>query len=119
MLGQDALRAQTTAFIATDPTSIVLTPTVRTRTAAGGWAVSDGVDRAAQTFKLIPMTYQQKPTVTVDGKERIIDYTLLGEWDAIMERGDYWITEDGKRWEIVELAPGHGYETKGLVEVHG
>lgn len=119
MLGQEWLRKQTQAFIATDPTSIVLIPSVRTRSASGGWTIEDGTPRPEQVFKMIPMTYQQKPTITVDGKERIVDYTLLGNWDAVMERGDHWTLPDGRRAEIIELAPGHGYETKGLVEIHG
>lgn len=116
----DAQRRTTKAFINADPTTIVLTPQVTTITDGGGRKMEPGDPRAEQVFKLIPMTYDQRPTVTAGGVERIIDYTLLGEWDA---EGEVWDTftleEDATEYYlVVAITNGHGYEKKFLCERH-
>ena len=116
---QAAQRAITTAFIADDPTSIVLTPQEVTTTAGGGRSMVAGTPRAAQTFKLIPMTFDQRPTVTAGGVERVIDYTLLGEWDSVGEVWDKFdLGDTNEYFLVVAIAPGHGYEKKYLCERH-
>ena len=116
---QDAQRAITTAFIQDDPTAIVLTPQVVTVTPGGGRAMVPGTPRASQTFKLIPMTFDQRPTVTAGGVERIIDYTLLGEWDSVGEVWDKFdLGDETEYYLVVAIAPGHGYEKKYLCERH-
>jgi hypothetical protein len=116
---QDIQRSLTSAFIADDPTSIILTPQQVTTTAGGGRTMVPGTPRAAQTFKLIPMTFDQRPTVTAGGVERIIDYTLLGEWDSV---GAVWdkfdLGDPNEYFLVVAIAPGHGYERKYLCERH-
>jgi hypothetical protein len=108
-------RRMTEAFIADDPTTIVLIPTQRTLQSSGDRTASDGPPRLPQVFKLIPMTFDQRPTVTADGVERIISYTILGTYDSIMELWDHW--KDGEdTFVIVAFTDGHGYEKKGLVE---
>lgn len=119
VVGIDAQRAATAMMIADDPSTIALIPRVESTSRTGGQFWDDGSARPAQTFKLIAMTYSQKPVVTVNGKERVVDYTLLGAWDCQMEIGDHWTGDDGRRYEIVAFAPGFGYERKGLVECHG
>ena len=112
-------QALTAAMIADDPTDIVLTPYERTVTAGGGTTYVAGQPRESQTFKLIPMTFDQRPTVTAGGVERIIDYTLLGTADAIGEVWDQFVLDDPSEYFlIVAIAPGHGYETKFLCERH-
>lgn len=114
----EAQRRVTKAFIDQDPITLSLTPQTETVTAGGGRQFELGTPRDPQTFKLIPMTYDQRPPVTAGGVERIIDYTLLGEWDCI-----------GEVWDLVELGPneylmvvaitdGHQYERKFLCERH-
>lgn len=115
MLGP--LRLTTALFIDMDPTEVVLIPRVETPTATGGKSYTDGTPRTSQTFKLIPLTYDQRPTVTLAGVERIIDYHLLGLYDAEMAVGDFWMVDDTK-YEIIAMSDGHGYETKGLVFRH-
>jgi hypothetical protein len=115
----DAQRAATAGFIAMDPTPIVLVPTTETVTPGGGRARVDGDPRAEQTFKVIPMTFDQRPTVTTaGGVERIIDYTLLGPWDAEAAVWDRWDRGDGSYLLVVAITDGHGYETKLLCERH-
>src|ERR1700742_1956592 len=89
-------RRNTEFYIAYDPVQIILIPRVKTRTASGGTTFSDGDARAPQVFRLIPTISDQKPTVTLDGKERLIDFTLMGQWDAEMEPYDYWRDGEGQ-----------------------
>jgi hypothetical protein len=116
------LRQGTKDYIAQDPTSIALTPRVKTHTDSGSEVWEDGTPRAAQSFKLISIAFTPQgtnPQITVDGVERIIGFYLLGAWDCVMEVGDHWVGSDGRRYEVIALMDGHGYETKGAVEAHG
>lgn len=119
--GLSIMRRMTVSMIKTNPIAIALIPEVKVRKDNGTMSYEDGLPRPIQTFMLIPSSYQTKPTQIVDGVERVIDYTLLGRWDAQMERGDHWVGEDGKHYKIIELVPymPYAYEKKGLVECHG
>lgn len=112
----DTQRRLTREFIAYDPTAIILIPTVVTAQSNGGSTRVDGPPRVSQQFKLIPMSHDRKPVVTVDGVDRMIDYTLLGEWDSSMELWDHWEGSDGSTFTIVAFADGMDYQKKGLVE---
>lgn len=105
-----------------DPTDIVLIPTVKTHTDAGSDVEQDGVPRIVQSFKLISIEFTPQgtnPQIVVDGVERVIGFYLLGTWDCVMQAGDHWVGADGRRYTVVALMDGHGYETKGAVEAHG
>lgn len=119
-------RKNTHHFITADPTTLSLTPKVETQTGAGGTAIADGAPRAAQTFRLIPMSHTERPrrssaatAGTASGQQRRHDFTLLGEWNAAMEPGDWWEDERGERWIVDEMVPHNGYETRGLVTSMG
>lgn len=113
-------RKNTSWYIAYDPIQVTLIPRTKTRTPSGGTAFADGIARLPQIMRLIPTTSDQKPTVTLDGKERLIDFTLMGQWDAEMEPYDYWRDGEGQRYEVVEIvSAGKAYERKGLVVLHG
>lgn len=112
-------RRITLGFINRDPTVIVLTPYTETVTAGGGRELVAGTPRAEQTFKVIPMTFDQRPTVTAGGVERIIDYTLLGAWDAEGAVWDRFTLDDPNEYYlVVAIADGHRYEKKFLCERH-
>jgi hypothetical protein len=116
------LRQGTLDYIAMDPTTITLIPTVRTKQDDGSFIEEDGTPRDPQTFKLISVEFTpqgQKFTITQDGIERVIGFYLLGAWDCIMQARDHWIGDDGRRYTVIALMDGHGYETKGAVEAHG
>lgn len=115
-------RAVSAEFIAQDPTTIVLIPTVRTKQPSGSWAETDGPPRPAQTFKMIPIDFTAHGaslTVTQDGVERIISYVIMGEWNSVMAAGDHWTGADGRKYRIIAVMDGHGYEQKATVEAHG
>jgi hypothetical protein len=115
----DRQRRMTKAFIDADPTVISLIPQNEVITPGGGRKLEQDQPRADQTFKVIPMTFDQRPTVTAGGVERIIDYTLLGTWDA---EGAVWdrftLSDPNEYYLVVAIADGHGYEKKFLCERH-
>ena len=113
------LRRQTKVFIQTDPSVISLIPVLKTKNASAGWTRTDQPPRPPQTFKLITLNENAKPTVVQDGVERIVDFQLLGEWTAEMDIGDYWRDSEQLKYEIVELVPTNLYETRGMVVKHG
>jgi len=106
-------------FIDSDPSMITLIPRVKSRANSGGSVFTDQPPRPAQKFKLITMTDSTRPTVTSDGVERLIDFTLLGEVGMVVAVHDYWRDPDGTRYEVVELVPSNLYEVKALVTKHG
>ena len=114
-------RANTRAFIASDPLTLTLQVRGSARTPSGAFAHERQSERPPQTFKLIMQSpaggsIEQR---TEDGTERQVDYILLGEWDAEIEPGDYWDDEFGQRWEVKAIVPRNGYETRAVVEAHG
>lgn len=111
-------RRMTAAFIADDPTTAQLIPVTRTPTSSGGYTDVPGTPRAAQTFKLSLLAYDQRPTVTVAGVERIGDYHLIGPHDMAIAVGDYWVDEAGTRYDVIGFTEGWDYETKAIVLRH-
>lgn len=112
------LRAQTAAFIADDPTTAQLIPVTRVMQPNGGFQEQEGTPRAPQTFKLSSLSYDQRPTTTVAGVERIADFHLIGPHDMQIAVGDYWIAEDGTRYDVIGFTEGWNYETKAFISRH-
>lgn len=114
----EAQRSVTAAFIADDPTTAALIPTTRSKTTGGGFTEQIGTPRVPQTFKMSLLGYDQRPTITIAGVERIIDYHLIGPHDMVIEVGDYWEDTEGTRYDVVGFSEGWGYETKAFVSRH-
>lgn len=113
-----AQRRMTAGLIADDPTTVTLIPQVETTTPSGGQSYVDGTPRIPVDVKMSLLAFDQRPTVTVAGVERVIDYHMIGPWDMPVEVGDYWIDPEGTRWEVVGLTEGWGYETKAFMSRH-
>lgn len=113
-----AQRAATAAFIADDPTSVILVPHGRVKTASGGFSVQAGSPRTAQVIKMVLLNADQRPVVTVAGVERVADYHLIGPWDMSIAVGDVWEASDGTRWEVLAFSEGWEYMTKAIVGRH-
>lgn len=114
-------RRLTKAFIDQLPTTVVLTPHRRVRGASGAFELQDLPARDPQVVTLIEQGTVgglPRPTVTQDGVERVVEFELLGEWDAELDRRDTF-THQGKEWEIVDLFYDNGYERRALVSVRG
>jgi hypothetical protein len=111
-------RAATASFIADDPTTAQLIPVTRVVQPTGGFIETNGTPRAPQTFKLVLLAFDQRPTVTVAGVERVIDYHIVGPHDMTIAVGDYWVDGQGTRYDVVGLTEGFDYETKAFVSRH-
>lgn len=114
----DVQRRMTAAFIADDPTTAQLIPVTRVAQANGGFQEQAQTPRVAQTFKLSLLAYDQRPTITIAGVERIADYHIIGPHDMAIAVGDYWIGPEGTRYDVVGLTEGWDYETKAFVSRH-
>jgi len=114
----DVQRRMTAAFIADDPTTAQLIPVTRAAQPNGGYKEQDGTPRPAQTFKLSLLAFDQRPTITIAGVERIADYHLIGPHDMVIAVGDYWLDAQGTRFDVVGLTEGWDYETKAFVSRH-
>jgi hypothetical protein len=118
-----AQRRMTMALIKDDPTAVVLVPRVETLTSSGTKSYVDGTPRASQQVKLSLLGGDGsgsagRPTATLGGVERIIDYHLIAAHNAVIEAGDYWIDAEGTRFEVVGFSEGWDYEIKALVVRH-
>lgn len=115
-------RTNTEAFIDANPTLVTLIPRRREKTGTGTRLV-DLAARPTQRMRLIDQTrtYGPEPgsAVGADGKQRKIEYQLLGLWDAEVGLYDYWIDEMGVKYEVVDLLPDMGYERRAQVIRYG
>ena len=115
-------RRNTLAFIAKRPLVIALIPQQRTKTSSGGFRYEDLPARSEQTLRLIEQAsaYGNSPGLlqASDGRQRRVQYQLLGPFDAEIGLYDYWIA-DGLRFEVAELLPFNNYERRGQVIQYG
>jgi len=118
-------RVNTLQFILAMPIEIILIPVLEVKAPSGGTQLIDQPARAPQLFRLIPMSHTERPVRSIAttgadaGQQRRYDYTLLGQWDAIMQENDWWQDESGQCWIIDALVSYNGYERKGLVTSYG
>lgn len=116
-----AQRRITEAYVAANPSSIVLTPRKKVKSGTGiTW--QDQPPRAAQTFRLIDQSSpsgNQPTAITIDGAQRKVQYQLLGTWDTEVGLYDYWVDAEGFRCEVAELLPDNGYEQRAQVVRYG
>lgn len=109
-------RDQTLHFIESDPTDLVLIPVEEQLQSTGSMKVVDLPPRPAQRVKLIQLSSDQRPTITVNGVERVIDYHLVAPWGAVVRPGDHWSDPDGTRYVVIALSDGYDYMVKALVQ---
>lgn len=114
-------RLNTRAFIATKPSSLILVPIIRTKTASMGHRDTEGEPRDPQTFRIIELGANTAPPIIqlTDGQQREADFWLLGEHDAVCEINDFWVAEDGRVWEVGDIVRDNGYEMRALVSERG
>lgn len=120
----DFQRFNTWAFIEADPIDVALTPVNETITAGGGRRFDDSAERPVQRFRLIPMSHTERPIRsaitlgTSTGTARQHDFTLLGTWDAVIHKNDWWMDAEGNRYNVDALVPFNGYQQKALIMMH-
>lgn len=114
-------RLNTTEFIEVKPVTIALVPQEKVSQPSGGYKLVDQAPREPQTFRIIELGAHQNPPIIVltDGKQRAVDFWLLGEWDANMAVNDHWVAEDGREWLVGDIVRSNHYETRGLVVERG
>lgn len=115
-------RANTKAFIASNPIQIQLIPRTKTNTGSGTrW--SDDTPRQPQEFRLIDQTRTFGPepgtVLASDGKQRKAEYQLLGEVGRTIGLYDYWVDSAGIRFEVVNLIHNNDYEVRAQVVRYG
>lgn len=117
----DILRKNTVWFIADRPSAIVLTPRTKDETDGGGWKWIPGMARAPQTLRIIELGMMTTPPILqlTNGKERKAEFWLLGPYDAAMDKGDFWVADDDRVWEIGDIIRDNDYEIRGLVAERG
>lgn len=115
-------RRQTAAYIEANPLEVALIPRVPVKTGTGT-TLTDQPPRPLQTFRLIdqsaPTGTQPGTVVGADGRQRKVEFQLLGNYDAQMGKYDYWVDSDGVRLELAELLPDNGYERRAQVVRYG
>lgn len=112
-------RRNTAAFIAADPTVILLTPRVRTKTGTGGYTWTEQPPRRPQTFKIVESNSRARTDVRViGGVSHQVEFTLLGHWDAVIGENDIF-THEGAEWEVLALDYFNGYEQRASVVRYG
>lgn len=115
-------RENTLAFIAVNPTTVVLIPIdTKERVPSGGYKVVKGEPRTEQTMRIIELGGRGEPaTIKLqDGTERTVSFWLLGAHDAAVEIGDSWTATDGREWEVGDIIRSNHYETRALVAERG
>lgn len=116
-----AQRANTAAFIAANPTVLILIPRTRQKDGSGSRFVN-GEPRAPQSLRLIDQSTSRNVipglVQTSDGRERLVDFMLLGPYNADIRRWDYWTDASGT-WEVAEIYPDNQYEVRAAVVRHG
>lgn len=112
-------RDLTRAFIAADQDLIVLIPQVEIKTPTGGRTTEDGTPRDAQAFHFSERNSTARTATRVPGGEmREEEYTLIGNWDAIVEVKDRF-SFGGAEWQVAALERENGYERRAAVIRYG
>jgi hypothetical protein len=114
----EVMRKQTKSFIDEYPQSIVLVRADTESDGAGG-VKSTLAPLPAQTLRQITQaTNTGVFRRTIDGEEVQPDFVLLGEWDADIANGD-WYMKEGAKHEIVYVRDDRRYETWAEVKYRG
>lgn len=110
-------RRLTDAFIATDPTTLVLIPNITVPRPGGAKRVLAGTPREPQDFKFI-YPGGDGIVVTDGGTTRRFDFIVVGSFDAEVDIGDHW-DEGTQHYQIDYVYAPNGYEVKAGGVTHG
>ena len=118
-VGVEFLRRQTLDFIALDPTTITLIPTVESKLPGGGTETTVGEPREPQEFKVIWVGGQATGIIrSADGSDRQYDFVLVGPYDCLLDIGDHWF-DGGVKYVVEGFAPYSAYQKKAGVKAYG
>lgn len=112
-------RINTNAMIAARPVALTLIPRHTVRDGAGSRLIEDP-PRLLQIGRLIDQqSAASQPSPGNDGPQRKDTFQLLLPWDGEVELYDYWIGDDGIRYEVTGILPYNGYEVRAEVTRFG
>lgn len=119
-------RLNTEAFIQAKPVFLTLTPQIREDTPSGGYKLVSQPERPQQMFRIVELGANQAPPILTlqDGKQREVDFWLLGTWDAKVGVNDTWTMVDDatgrtRTWLVGDIVRSNEYEVRGLVVERG
>lgn len=119
----DYNRLLTEWFIEQDPTDVVLhrRTAVRTPTGATKYVPDHALDSQRVKFVYGGNTGGGRAGIvrTGDGTERMFSYVMVMKYDADVQPSDFWVDGNGQWWEVEEVLPYNGYETKATVRSYG
>lgn len=103
-------KRNTTAYIESDPTDLVLVPRERVSDGQGGWTASDPAPLPAQRMRIVTGSgVNAVERRTVDGEVVLPDIMLIAEWDAAIDAG-FTYTHEGETYEVVYVNDDLLYE---------
>lgn len=112
--------ANTMAFIAADPSVIVINRPTEISDGAGGKVTIDLVDAFPEIVRMIPQGADNATanpiTQTTNGSLDRPDFVMLGEPGLTVKRGDFFEWRD-LTWKILTIRQSPQYETKADVAV--
>lgn len=115
---QQANRRLTRAYVRVNPVNIRMTSYERQQDDQGSWRYLRGEDRFTQSFRLIesgqPGSNAARSVTGSDGISRIVEFELLGEHCADVRLYDRFKI-NGDEFEVIEVWPDNGYETRASV----
>jgi hypothetical protein len=113
-------RKATTDFISYDSTEVILNRPTKEDNEAGGYREADPIVLPSQTMRLIRQAVAGRlnEVSLIDGTVVEETYHLLGEWDADVERGDFFFL-GLERYEVAWVTRVSDYETKAGVANRG
>lgn len=113
-------RMNTKAFIDHRPSTITLNRPTTARAKTGGTKPVVDTPQAAQTMRIIQSGVSNSIVTLTDGTQREVEFVLLAEHDANMQRDDFWKDEaTGRYWIIGDVVRDNEYERRGLVVERG
>lgn len=119
-IGLEIQRELTHWYIMQDPTPVQLTPKERVDSPNGGYTMVDGAPRAVQIVKMtFPAGNSDGIIDSGTGFEREYDFIVVGEWDATIKTGDYWIEDSGQKYVVTGVSAYNGYEVKANIKSFG
>lgn len=113
-------RLNTKAFIDHRPTIVKLARPTFERAKTGGTKAVADTPLAGQTMRIVQQTTSNMVVTLTDGTQREVEFVLLAEFDADMQRDDFWKDEaTGRYWVIGDVVRDNEYERRGLVVERG
>lgn len=113
-------RKQVAAWKHARSTELVLTRLVKTKDGAGGWIEGAPRQLDPQVFRIV--VFKRRLTQFMDnieeGEVANLSYTLVGEPDADIEKGDLFVHE-GNEYVVTAIDPDHEIRKVAIARFEG